>query len=417
MISTARYSDGLIKYVLTKQIEEIQAKEKRKKEKHLELKPNVPYFDESLLLANDFPVVMRRIQQSIKDFVQQGLQPNEQERGYGRANADRRYFLVKQPNENVALMIQKDNDCGVDDDMNDDEVEEQKESKDNEQHKMSNDQCEPSTTKGDDKEQVEEENEEKNASPFDIDGNVLVHLSTVAKLHQLSVQRILNDLHGDVREITQNFNLDDPASIQRIFEIILQDLDEGMPPEYSGVAYNVPYDYVQMLKWLGKPSTRNKADKSTSDEKDMVAVVNKDDEVHHIDFTNPSIVDDVTDLFSFYGKREDAFYDEYPDIEMAARQLVMDQCKKKETSITAGHDEDTCKSGEVSAKRWIIPGNAPFYNKGRGPSIMCSDFMIVDPEMQPDRAPVSGPVETYQSAGWTGFGQAAGPGPVGLAYS
>ncbi|CAF0895318.1 unnamed protein product [Didymodactylos carnosus] len=345
-------------------------------------------------------------------------------------------------------------------------VEEQKESKDNEQHKMSNDQYERTTTipqqrTDDDKEQVEEENEEKSrhkrqiqmsernaairklphcsyhhgeipfrhrqrqnrasavldASPFDIDGNVLVHLSTVAKLHQLSVQRILNDLHGDVREITQNFNLDDPASIQRIFEIILQDLDEGMPPEYSGVAYNVPYDYVQMLKWLGKPSTRNKADKSTSDEKDMVAVVNKDDEVHHIDFTNPSIVDDVTDLFSFYGKREDAFYDEYPDIEMAARQLVMDQCKKKETSITAGHDEDTCKSGEVSAKRWIIPGNAPFYNKGRGPSIMCSDFMIVDPEMQPDRAPVSGPVETYQSAGWTGFGQAAGPGPVGLAYS
>ncbi|CAF3198693.1 unnamed protein product [Rotaria socialis] len=39
------------------------------------------------------------------------------------------------------------------------------------------------------------------------------------------------------------------------------------------------------------------------------------------------------------------------------------------------HDESTCKCGEITAKRWIMPDNAPFYNKGRGRSIMCSDLL------------------------------------------
>jgi len=44
-----------------------------------------------------------------------------------------------------------------------------------------------------------------------------------------------------------------------------------------------------------------------------------------------------------------------------------------------GHDESTYKSGEITAKRWIISDNAPFYNKGKGRSIMCSDFLIMHP--------------------------------------
>ncbi len=43
----------------------------------------------------------------------------------------------------------------------------------------------------------------------------------------------------------------------------------------------------------------------------------------------------------------------------------------------AGHDESTYKCGEITAKRWIMPDNAPFYNKGKGRSIMCSDFLIM----------------------------------------
>jgi hypothetical protein len=49
------------------------------------------------------------------------------------------------------------------------------------------------------------------------------------------------------------------------------------------------------------------------------------------------------------------------------------------TFPTVGHDESTYKSGEITAKRWIMSDNAPFYNKGKGRSIMCSDFLIMHP--------------------------------------
>ncbi|CAF3376878.1 unnamed protein product, partial [Rotaria sp. Silwood2] len=44
-----------------------------------------------------------------------------------------------------------------------------------------------------------------------------------------------------------------------------------------------------------------------------------------------------------------------------------------------GHDESTYKSGEISAKRWIMTDNAPFYNKGKGNSVMSSDFLVMHP--------------------------------------
>jgi hypothetical protein len=44
-----------------------------------------------------------------------------------------------------------------------------------------------------------------------------------------------------------------------------------------------------------------------------------------------------------------------------------------------GHDKSTYKSGEMTAKRWIMSDNAPFYNKGRGRSIMSSDLLIMHP--------------------------------------
>ena len=41
------------------------------------------------------------------------------------------------------------------------------------------------------------------------------------------------------------------------------------------------------------------------------------------------------------------------------------------------HDESTFRSGEVSAKRWLYEDPTPFYSKGRGESIMLSDFMVM----------------------------------------
>ncbi|CAF3387027.1 unnamed protein product [Rotaria socialis] len=48
-------------------------------------------------------------------------------------------------------------------------------------------------------------------------------------------------------------------------------------------------------------------------------------------------------------------------------------------TILLYHDESTYKCGEITAKRWIMPDNAPFYNKGRGRSIMCSDLLVMHP--------------------------------------
>lgn len=44
--------------------------------------------------------------------------------------------------------------------------------------------------------------------------------------------------------------------------------------------------------------------------------------------------------------------------------------------ILISHDESTFRSGEVSRFRWIFPDKAPFFNKGRGRSIMISLFMV-----------------------------------------
>ncbi|CAF1443844.1 unnamed protein product, partial [Didymodactylos carnosus] len=43
------------------------------------------------------------------------------------------------------------------------------------------------------------------------------------------------------------------------------------------------------------------------------------------------------------------------------------------------HDESTFRSGGVSAKRWTIDNQTPFFNKGRGRSHMVSDFLVAHP--------------------------------------
>lgn len=43
------------------------------------------------------------------------------------------------------------------------------------------------------------------------------------------------------------------------------------------------------------------------------------------------------------------------------------------------HDESTFRSGEISAKRWFFSNNAPFFSKGRGRSVMVSDYLVMHP--------------------------------------
>ena len=43
------------------------------------------------------------------------------------------------------------------------------------------------------------------------------------------------------------------------------------------------------------------------------------------------------------------------------------------------HDESTFRCGEQTAKRWIMEGKEPFISKGRGRSLMVSDFLVAHP--------------------------------------
>jgi len=43
------------------------------------------------------------------------------------------------------------------------------------------------------------------------------------------------------------------------------------------------------------------------------------------------------------------------------------------------HDESTFRSGEASAKRWFFNNNTPFFSKGRGKSLMISDYLVMHP--------------------------------------
>lgn len=47
--------------------------------------------------------------------------------------------------------------------------------------------------------------------------------------------------------------------------------------------------------------------------------------------------------------------------------------------LSVDHDESTFRSGEISAKQWVIGNEAPFFSKGRGRSHMISDFLVAHP--------------------------------------
>ncbi|CAF1389676.1 unnamed protein product [Adineta ricciae] len=116
------------------------------------------------------------------------------------------------------------------------------------------------------------------------------------------------------------------------------------------------------------------------------------------------------------GKMSCSFYDNYPDLEVEAKAFAIERCHEradvvahrnefvshflqhKDEYYTIGdgdqpkwiipshnprvlifHDESTFRSGEISAKRWIMEDHTPFFSKGRGRSHMVSDFLVQNP--------------------------------------
>jgi len=50
---------------------------------------------------------------------------------------------------------------------------------------------------------------------------------------------------------------------------------------------------------------------------------------------------------------------------------------KEEKRILIAHDESTYRSSEMASMRWMFPDTAPFFNKGRGRSLMVSAFLVL----------------------------------------
>jgi hypothetical protein len=61
------------------------------------------------------------------------------------------------------------------------------------------------------------------------------------------------------------------------------------------------------------------------------------------------------------------------------REEAIDDRGDRTRRILLCNDETCHKSGEMSAKRWMFENDHPFYNKGRGRSIMVSDFIVQHP--------------------------------------
>jgi hypothetical protein len=56
------------------------------------------------------------------------------------------------------------------------------------------------------------------------------------------------------------------------------------------------------------------------------------------------------------------------------------------------HDESTFRCGEQFSKRWYVKGKEPFISKGRGKSLMVSDFLVAHP---------SGPFFSLNETEWS----------------
>ncbi|CAF4500820.1 unnamed protein product, partial [Didymodactylos carnosus] len=77
-----------------------------------------------------------------------------------------------------------------------------------------------------------------------------------------------------------------------------------------------------------------------------------------------------TDFISYFIDRKDHYYT------VNEGDNPVWQAPTAKPCVLLFHDESTFRSGEVSAKRWIMPDHSPFYSKGRGRSYMVSDFLV-----------------------------------------
>ncbi|CAF2138799.1 unnamed protein product [Rotaria magnacalcarata] len=88
----------------------------------------------------------------------------------------------------------------------------------------------------------------------------------------------------------------------------------------------------------------------------------------------PEIVTHRETLIKYFLEKKDHFYtisnDENP---------LWILPSKDSPSVLIFHDESTFRSGEVSPKRWLFNNNAPFFSKGRGRSVMISDYLVMHP--------------------------------------
>jgi hypothetical protein len=78
------------------------------------------------------------------------------------------------------------------------------------------------------------------------------------------------------------------------------------------------------------------------------------------------------EFVSYFDKHKDCYF--YPKLISEGTEWNIPLRKKR---ILFSHDESTYKSGEIPASRWTFPGFEPFFNKGRGRSIMLSLFIAM----------------------------------------
>lgn len=78
------------------------------------------------------------------------------------------------------------------------------------------------------------------------------------------------------------------------------------------------------------------------------------------------------EFVDYFIKNKDLYY--YPDVDENNNLAFNSPLRSRR--ILIAHDESTFRSGEVSESRWMFPEFAPFFNKGRGRSLMISSFIV-----------------------------------------
>ncbi|CAF1530301.1 unnamed protein product [Rotaria sordida] len=92
---------------------------------------------------------------------------------------------------------------------------------------------------------------------------------------------------------------------------------------------------------------------------------------YYLGHERPDVIQHREQFVKYFLQNEDKFYTITDDLSPQWK------FPKDYATVLLCHDESTYKAGEVSAKRWIMSDKAAFYNKGKGRSIMCSDFLIM----------------------------------------